>query len=109
MTDSFKKLAKRREELIAEATVQREQLASSAKSFSFLALLGVEPEKGGILGHARKHPLIWLSGLMGLITTAQRHRRLASVVSVAALAWSTWRRVIIPFMPFLKKAVRRER
>ncbi|MCL1887198.1 MAG: hypothetical protein FWG01_04635 [Betaproteobacteria bacterium] len=99
MTERYQSLAERREKLVAQSTIQREQFAALvADVWQPGALLTGK----NILMQARQKPL--LSGVMAILTILFfRKRRLFSILAIGAVVIKTWSQLSSSLLPILNK------
>lgn len=99
MTEKYKPLAQRREELVTKSAIQREQLAAM---MSDVWQPGALSTGKNILLQAREKPLI--SGLMAILAFLFfRKHRLFSLFAAGVVAFKSWTQFAPYVMPFLKK------
>ncbi len=99
MTEKYKSLAQRREELVTKSAIQREQFAAI---MSDAWQPGALTTGKNILSQAREKPLI--SGLMAILAVLFfRKRRLFSVLATAVVAFKSWTQFAPYLVPFFRK------
>ena len=104
MTASLKKLTKRREELLAQSALLREQLLTTSKS-----------SPGNLWGFTGKNTafiksdsLLWLSRIFWFMDKFRKSYRIISWASFAFTAWKLWKRIAAPLWSFANKTILRK-
>ena len=99
MTEKYRSLAKRREELVAKSALQREQFTAMMEdAFPSGSLLA----NRNFLQQARKKPL--QSGLMAILSVLfLRHRRLFSILASAVVALRVWSQISPYIWPLINR------
>lgn len=99
MTEKYKSLAQRREELMAQSAIQREQFAAM---MSDAWQPGALSTGKNILLQAREKPVV--SGLMAILAFLFfRKRRLFSLLAAAVVALRSWTQLAPYILPFFRK------
>jgi hypothetical protein len=99
MTEKYKSLARRREELVTKSTLQREQFASMVAD---VWQPGAVSTGRHILSQARQRPFV--SVLMAvLLLLFFRRRRLFPLLATGVVTFKTWTQIAPHVMPFLTK------
>jgi len=98
MQEKYKTLVKRREELVAQSALQREQLTGV---LSDMWQPGTYLVGKNILLQARKWPFV--SGLLAILSVLFfRNRRLFSVLAVSAMSLRVWAQLLPYALPVMK-------